>query len=283
MNNTSPVNHSNQGRRRILDFQEDETVIDREQMRSTDEDEPARDPFDDYCKKRFLWYLDLYRQAVEDGIANERGRHGTSFPTVSFESPSNEMAGRWDYPNLQRRLNVLERKIMEETHAWATEGQTLAQMSALVAVTLRGQHEQVVAQLSRRKGAMVDLGLVENNPFLWRMTYFGSPATEFDGGVLTISIYISPHFPDEQPRVFVESPLFHVRVSTKKVLIYLPARADDMWRHIEGIIHSLEDVSPAYNPLMTVNPEASKLCWGSKDEQKLYSRKLRRSIEATVE
>lgn len=247
------------------------------------DNEPVLDPMDDYCKKRFLWYLDLYKQAVGDGIAKESARHGTCFPLMSFESMGNQMEGTWNYPDLQRRLNVLEGKIMEETHAWPIEGHRHMQVCAPVSMTLQTQYDQVLALLRRRKGAMVDLTLVDNNLFLWRLTYMGSPATLFDGGVLTFSIYISPHFPDEQPRVFVDSPLFHVRVSTTKVLVYLPARADDMRHHIEGIINSLEDVNPPYNPLMTVNSEATKLCWGSKDEQKLYSRMLRRSIEATVE
>lgn len=242
-----------------------------------------RGVFDDFCKRRFLWYLDLYKQAVEEGVVKEAARYRQLFDLVTFESPSNQMAGTWDYPDLQHRLKVLEDKIMEETHAWPNDGHELVKDDAPIARNLRGQYEQAVAQLGRRKGAMIDLRLVEDNPFLWNMTYFGSPATLFDGGVVTIKVYISPGHPVEQPRVFVGSPLFHVSVSTNGALIYLPTQADEMWRHVEGIINSLEEVFPPFNPLMAVNTEAAKLCWGSKDDQKQYSRKLRRSIEATLE
>jgi hypothetical protein len=36
---------------------------------------------------------------------------------------------------------------------------------------------------------------------------------------MLIKIYISPRHPEEQPRVFVESPLYHIRVSKLGVLI----------------------------------------------------------------
>lgn len=239
--------------------------------------------FDDFCKKRFLCYLDLYKQAVEDGVVKEAARHHQPFEMMQFESPSNQMAGTWDYADLQHRLKILEDKIMEETHNWPKDGQKLVKDEAPIATKLQGQYEQAVAELGRRNGAMVDLRLEEDNPFLWNMTYFGSPATLFDGGVVTVKVYISPRHPSEQPRVFLASPLFHVSVSSNGALIYLPTQADEMWRHLEGIIASLEEAFPPYNPLMAVNTEAAKLCWGSKDDQKQYSRKLRRSIEATVE
>lgn len=257
---------------------------DQENEGDSDEEKPQPGPFDDYFKKRFLWYLELYKQTAHEGATNDVRRHGMTFKQMPFETPSNEMAGIWNYPSLQQRLHSLEKMVMDETHGWPVEGLALAKKDVGIAVSLRGQHEQIVSELSRRTDSlMVDLELEEYNPFLWKLTYFGRPLTRFDGGVLVIKIYISPRHPVEQPRVFVETPLYHVRVSTNKVLMYLPARADEMSRHIEGIISALEEEEPAYNPLMTVNPEAAKLCWGSKDEQRQYNRKLRRSVQESAE
>lgn len=243
---------------------------------------PKTGPFDDFRKQRFLWYLEQYKEAVEDGVEKEAGRHGAIFPCLSFEFGSNAMNGKWDYPDLQKRMNVLESKILEETYAWPAEGKKLVEEDAGIAVSLRAQHEQIVSGLTRRADSIVDLTMVQDNPFLWKLVYFGRPMTQYDGGILNIKIYISPRHPNEQPRVFVETPLFHVRVSTRKVLIYLPARAEEMSRHIDGIISSIEEDSPPYNPLMTVNQEATKLLWGSNDEQKRYYRKLRRSVEESA-
>lgn len=152
-----------------------------------------------------------------------------------------------------------------------------------LAMSLRAQHEQISSQLKRRSEAMIDLTMVDDNPFLWLLTYIGRPMTQYDGGILKVKIYISPNHPVEQPRVFMETPLYHVRVSTEKALIYLPARAEEMRDHIDGIIDSLEEEKPPFNPLMTVNPDATELCWGSKEQQRQYSRKLRRTVTESVE
>lgn len=247
------------------------------------EPEPEPEPFDDYCKRRFLWYLDLYKRVAEEGVNNPAIGACEVFPSMPFENPGNEMAGQFSYHHLQERLDTLEGQIMDETHAWADNGLELGKEGASISVALRSQLEQISGELGRRNGSIIDLGLVDNNPFLWRMTYFGSPATPFDGGAIAIKIYISPLFPAEQPRVFVETPIFHVRVSPQKVLMYLPTYAEEMGRHVDGIINALEEETPPFNPLMTVNAEASKLCWGTNDERKQYARRLRRSIEATVE
>lgn len=240
-------------------------------------------PFDDFCKQRFLWYLDQYKKAIQEGIDHEASRHGMQFHSQPFESPDNGMMGVWNYPDLKERMERLEKALMAETQGWPAQGLVLAKQEVGIAVRLRVQHEQLTREIGNRNQAMVDLTLVDENPFLWRLTYFGRPMTKFDGGVLKIKIYISPRHPVEQPRVFVETPLYHVRVSTQKMLIYLPAGAEEMSRHIQSIIDTLEEESPPYNPLMAVNLEASQLCWGSKEEQRQYSRKLRRSVEESVE
>lgn len=240
---------------------------------------------DDYTKQRFLWYLEQYKQTIEEearAIQNQK-RHREHFPNARFEGLSNQMQGRWDYPDLRERLTKIENKLLEDSYAWPERGRELDAQDAGIAVSLRGQHCQITSQLHRVTESMCELELVNDNPFLWRLTYFGRPMTKLDGGVLRIKIYISPRHPVEQPRVFFETPIFHIRVSPNGAMIYLPARAEEMSRHIEGIINCLEDEAPPYNPLMTVNPEATKLCWGSKEEQRLYNRKLRVSVAEATE
>lgn len=193
------------------------------------------------------------------------------------------MKGSWDYPDIRRRLNRVEQVLMEETYSWPKRGKELDAREAGIAVSLRGQHGQIISQIKRITESMVELEMIEDNPFLWRLTYFGRPMTKFDGGVLRIKIYISPRHPVEQPRVFLETPIFHVRVSPKGALIYQPARAEEMSRHIEGILNALEEETPPYNPLTSVNPEATKLCFGSKEEQRLYNRKLRVTLAEATE
>ncbi|OQE91628.1 hypothetical protein PENNAL_c0009G06271 [Penicillium nalgiovense] len=234
--------------------------------------------FHDFCKRRFLWYHEFYQNAVEKGNADESRRQGTPFIQMPFEGYGNAMDGEWNYIDLQARLLALRDRLMEETHSWPVEGLALVKADAGIAVKLRGQHEQIAAEL-KAYPQVIDLSLVDGNPFAWRLTYVGRNESKLEGGIIKIKIYISPRYPEEQPRVFVESPLYHIRVSKLGVLMYLPSHAEEIGQHIEGIISTLEDDNPPYNPLMTVNPEAAALCWGSELDRRLYRRKLRASLE----
>ncbi|EKV06407.1 hypothetical protein PDIG_77740 [Penicillium digitatum PHI26] len=238
----------------------------------------AQSKFHDFCKRRFLWYLEFYQNAIAKGIAEEAHRQGTPFIQMPFEGYGNTMGGEWNYIDLQARLLALRDRLMEETYRWPVEGLALVKEDAGIAVKLTGQHEQIAAEMDACP-QVIDLSLVDNNPFVWRLTYVGRNESRLEGGIIKIKIYVSPRHPDEQPRVFVESPLYHIRVSKQGVLMYLPSHAEEIGQHIEGIITTLEDDSPPYNPLMTVNPEASALCWGSELDRRLYRRKLRASLE----
>lgn len=234
--------------------------------------------FDDYYKRRFLWYLEHYQNAIERGIVDEARRQGVSFISMPFEGHGNEMRGEWNYIDLKARLSTLKNLLMEETHQWPIEGMALVKEDAGIAVKLRAQHEQIAAELDAHS-QVLDLSLVDNNPFLWRLTYVGRTESRLEGGIIKITIYISPRHPIDQPRVFVESPIYHIRVSKLGVLMYLPSHAEEISQHIDGIINTLEDDNPPFNPLMTVHPEASALFWGSELERRLYRRKLRASLE----
>lgn len=221
--------------------------------------------------------------AIQKGLNNKHGRSHQSFTQMPFEHAGNTMTGTWNYEELQKRLETLETCIMEETEKWPKRGHILVSTDSPLAASLRAQFDQILVELNRRTEGMVTLELVDDNPFLWRLIYHGRPMTQYDGGVLKVKVYISPNHPAEQPRVLLETPLYHVRVSPLNVLIYLPLQADEMSRHVDGIINSLEEEKPPVNPMMTVNPEASALCWGSPEEQRQYRRKLRRSVAATLE
>ena len=101
--------------------------------------------------------------------------------------------------------------------------------------------------------------------------------------MFSVLIHLSPKFPDVLPRVKFEVPLFHHRVSPAGVLCYDALRKDDMRSHIEAIIEAIEDESPAYDPRTLVNPEAARLFWGTADEKKMYNRRLRRSVQDSIE
>ncbi|KAE8378440.1 ubiquitin-conjugating enzyme/RWD-like protein [Aspergillus bertholletiae] len=237
--------------------------------------------FTDLRKRRFLWYFDSYIQTI-DAAESDISQKG-KFQRMPFEGPENTMDGHFNYPGLKRRLVLLREKIICETHNWLSEGLGVKGQGLSIASNLKSQYEQIVGNLKRQKNFAVDFDLIDTNPFLWAFTYFGRPMSHLDGGIFRFKIYISPHFPDEQPRVFVETPIFHIRLSREGVLCYFPRRTDELRYHVEAIVAALEEESPPYDPRTTVHPEAAKLFWGSPEDRKKYNRALRQSVEKSAE
>ncbi|BDD62592.1 hypothetical protein MAP00_007558 [Monascus purpureus] len=245
------------------------------------EDELQFQPFVDLRKRRFLWYFESYMNAINADEPNVS--KNAKFEKMPFESPGNIMDGHFNYPELRRRLISVKNAIINETWNWAMEGRDAQQHEKLIAMNLQRQYEQIVEDLKNKKNFTINLSLVDGNSFVWSLTYFGRPMTQLDGGIFKIKIWLSPRFPDEQPRVFLQTPLFHHRVSREGVLCYFPERMEEMRFHIDAIVSALEEETPPYDPRTTVNPEASKLFWSNPESRKKYNRELRKSVERSAE
>ncbi|WEW58598.1 ubiquitin-conjugating enzyme [Emydomyces testavorans] len=249
-----------------------------------DEDEdgkPPFEPFRDLCKRRFLWYYESYMNIIKE--QDGKTTVGTRFERMPFEGSGNSMEGRFNYPELKKRLTLIRDVIMKETDSWAAEGLKAKANDTRISVSLQRQYEQIVEDLKAKNNFTIDISLDNSNPFVWQLTYFGRPMTHLDGGIFRIKICLSPHFPEEQPRVLVQTSLFHHRVSKDGTLCYFCRKTEDMKSHVEAIVGALEDESPRYDPRATVNPEASKLFWGSPEQKKQYNRLLRRSAQRSIE
>ena len=241
------------------------------------------EPFKDLLKQRFLWYFDTYLQTIETHM--KKHKPGEKFVKMPFENGNNSMDGSFQYPELKRRLLQIKEVIYKETETWAVDGWKYMQAGKAVAVNLQRQFEQLVENQTISGPFTVDMGLVDGNPFLWRITYFGRPMTHLDGGIFVIKVHLSPKFPDEQPRVRIETPIYHHRVSSDGVVCYFPTKQDEssMKMHVTAIISALEDEEPPFDPRTIVHPEATKLFWGSENDKKQYNRALRRSVQRSIE
>lgn len=193
------------------------------------------------------------------------------------------MLGKFNYPELRRRLQLIKKVLGLEMEYWAKAGLVAMKNETSIASSLLRLHERVSESYRRNDLVTMDIDLVDGNPFVWALTYFGRPMTQLDGGMFRVKMTISLRFPDEQPRVVFETPIFHHRITKAGVPCYFPTRPDDIQSHIEGIIHALEDTDPPYDPRTLVNPEASKLYWGTAEEKKSYNRQLRRSVQRSME
>ena len=246
-----------------------------------DQAQPLFEPFKDLCKRRFLWYYDSYLLSIEN--AQTKVKVNEAFKTMPFEGGGNNMPGKFNYPELKRRLTLILSVLTRETEYWANEGLMQVRKETSLAAGLVRQFERIAESYRRNDMVTMDIDLENKNPFVWQITYFGRPMTQLDGGMFKIKMSLSPRFPDEQPRVVFETPMFHHRISTRGVLCYFPKRPDDIKSHVEAIIEALEDTEPPYDPRTLVNPEASKLYWGSSDDKKDYNRRLRRAVQRSIE
>ena len=239
------------------------------------------EPFADLCKRRFLWYYETYLTTVDEYA--QRDRDGSTFEQMPFEGEGNQMKGQFEYSTLRKRLERLKEVIDKETAIWAQDGLLAKQRETGLSANLQRQFEQLTEH-NRLKGKFnVNLELEDHNPFLWLITYFGRPMTHLDGGVFKLRVSVSTKFPDEQPRVKVETPMYHHRVSKEGVLCYFVQKPEELRSHLEAILEALEEESPPFDPRTIVHPEASKLLWGTAEDKKRYYRLLRRSAQRTVE
>ncbi|KAI9798843.1 MAG: hypothetical protein M1825_004966 [Sarcosagium campestre] len=244
----------------------------------SDDAMPAFEPFRDLCKRRFLWYYDSYCESIANG--KQKCKDDEPFVKMPFECTGNGMDGKFRFTELERRLKFVRQTLMEETKKWGVDGMSAKIRETGIAANLQRQFEQTVETYKRDRSVTLNFELVDNNPFVWQVTYFGRSV---DGGLFQIKIYFSPRFPDEQPRVIFDTPMFHHRISKDGVLCYFPRRVEDAKSHIEAIVDALEEQSPPYDPRTTVNPEAARLYWGSPDDRKAYNRRLRRALERSLE
>ncbi|KAK4099785.1 UBC-like protein [Parathielavia hyrcaniae] len=247
-----------------------------------DESSVPFEPFKDLCKRRFLWYYDTYFTAVQKG--KDEVKDGTPFVKMPFEGSTNTMEGKFNYSELERRLHNVRKALDQETEAWALEGLVAKAKDTTVAVNLQRQFEQIV-ELFKRADVPHNLELVDGNPFTWALTYFGKPMTNLDGGLFRAKLCFSPRFPEEQPRIKFETRLFHHRIAADGTPCYVvPSnRREDVKSHIEAIIDALEEEHPPYDPRTLVHPEAFKLYWGSPEDRRMYNRRLRRSVQQSME
>lgn len=239
--------------------------------------------FADLCKRRFMWYYHAYLNSIDEELKKEDVKDGAKFRNMPFEHDHNDMKGTYDYTALRKRLQTIRAAIDGETDRWEAQGLEALRSESPTALSFQNRFKHLKERYSSNSDTPVDFELVEDNPFAWRLILFGRPMSNLDGGIFKIKIVIPLDFPREQPRVHVETPLFHQRVSPEGVLCYFPTNGLEIESHVAAIIEAIEEEQAPYDPRTLVNPEAAKLLWGSADEKKLYNRKLRRSAQDSSE
>ena len=238
------------------------------------------EPFQDLYKRRFLWYYESYQASVKMGLA--KAKDGTSFKSMPFESLGNGLNGTFNFTRLGERLVKIKSTLDQELETWVAEGLLIKQKESAIARNLQRQFDSLALWKGDSSRSANAVSLDGENPLVWVITYFGRPMTNLDGAMLRIKLHLSPLFPEVQPRAFCKNKIFHHHVAPDGTIAYTAPfeKREELRTHIEAIVASLEDESPAYDPRKIVNLEASKLYWGKEaDSKKKYNRLLRRSVE----
>lgn len=242
----------------------------------------AFEPFKDLCKRRFLWYYHTYLASIE--VERQKVAEGESFLRMPFEHSGNAMEGKFLYSELERRIKLVRERLDKEAEGWIAEGKILTLRESGVAANLQRQYEQAVEYYNGKGDSVtLDIQTVDNNPFLWRVIYFGRPMTNLDGGLFNIEIAFSPRFPEEQPRAKFLTPFYHFRVSKDGIACYTVAKSEDGRAHVDALVALVEEETPPYDPRTQINEEASKLYWGTPEQRREYNRKLRRSVQDSLD
>lgn len=236
--------------------------------------------FYDLEKRRFLWYYETYLLTIEENMPKHA--HGAPFETMPFEHGGNRMEGSFRYGDLKNRLERIKTALDQEVEDWRQEGLRAVAEDLAIAYNLRTQFRQFKIHQNQKGLHNIDVSLLDDNPFVWIITYFGRPGTNLDGGMFRIRVSLSPRFPVEQPRAKFETDIYHHRVSKDGVVCYSLNKTDEVKDHIEAILLAIEQVSPPYDPGLIVHPEATRLYWGDDDDKKKYNRAQRRSAQASM-
>ncbi len=242
------------------------------------------DPFADLEKRRFLWYYDTYLKTITTHKAEHSD--GTKFKIMQFEGGANTMEGTFNYSDLEKRLRRVSEHLEMERACWESQGLVQVDEETQLATQLAFQFKQLQHKWNETScpGSRMEVALSNpKNPFVWQLTFFGQPMTHLDGGIFNITLSIPPDFPDTQPRVKFETPIFHYRVSSAGYLCYFPAKPEEIDSHLEGIVKAIEDEEPLFDPRAVVNPGAFTLFWGGEEKRKFYNRKLRRSAQDSTD
>lgn len=241
-------------------------------------------PFSDVTKRRFLWYYDSYIRAI-DTFAKEQ-KDGTAFQRCEFEYGSNAMEGQFTYDNLKSRMQAILGRLNEEAASWEQQGAEQVAKGTQLATQLAFQFKQLQYKWNEchYSGPRLEISLANpKNPFVWQLTMFGEPSTNLDGGIFSMILRIPPDFPTAQPRLTVQTPIFHIRVSSNSTLCYFPKKEEEISSHLEAIVAALRDENANFDPRANVHPEAFALYFGGEDKRKIYNRKLRRSAQESSE
>ena len=139
-------------------------------------------------------------------------------------------------------------------------------------------------------------GLIENNPFHWRLIINGVEDTIFSGGLFPAELTFKDDFPLSPPKMVFKCPMWHPNIDSKTGDVCISIL------HDPGVdeLNPQESASERWNPIHTVesivlsvlsmlqspNPESPLNIPANRDFQhnkKVYEQKVRDSVSKSID
>ncbi|KAI9592779.1 ubiquitin-conjugating enzyme/RWD-like protein [Syncephalis fuscata] len=235
------------------------------------------DDFADISKRLFLWHFNAYLAIceAESRLIEDR----SPFQMMPFESKHNGMSGIFNYSQLVERLLNIKRILLKEQCTWEEQSKEWIKDECGTGDNLRGQLQQIINSNSLEG---MELSLEDDNPYIWNVSIFGKPMTNYDGGFFQLKLVFHKDFPEVWPRAVFRTPVYHCHVTEDGIPYYRVKREKDLKEHLQQIAALFaEDPSP--NPATHVNTKAAALYFGTADERRQYARSARRCAARSVE
>ncbi|KAI9592742.1 ubiquitin-conjugating enzyme/RWD-like protein [Syncephalis fuscata] len=235
------------------------------------------DDFADISKRLFLWHFNAYLAIceAESRLIEDR----SPFQMMPFESKHNGMSGIFNYSQLVERLLNIKQILLKEQCTWEEQSKEWIKDECGTGDNLRGQLQQIINSNSLEG---MELSLEDDNPYIWNVSIFGKPMTNYDGGFFQLKLVFHKDFPEVWPRAVFRTPVYHCHVTEDGIPYYRVKREEDLKEHLQQIAALFaEDPSP--NPATHVNTKAAALYFGTADERRQYARSARRCAARSVE
>ncbi|KAJ3231199.1 hypothetical protein HDU81_003933 [Chytriomyces hyalinus] len=238
-----------------------------------------KSPFEDTCKRLFLVYFDVYKNNIQKEVAKGI-KDGAPFRRTRFESAGNSMEGQFDYSSLKARLDRIYEVLKGETESWISHSLQWIKDDTLASSNIRNQFEQIRASGDYSRNVM--LNLLDDNPFIWTVTFTDLSGTLYEDGIFPCRLVFHNQFPDVLPRAQFLVDFFHPNVTTDGIPFYSVKRPEDVRQHLAALLKLFTE-KPDPQPATHVGIRAAEMFLKGESGTKDYNRNCRRCVQRSLE
>ncbi|GAQ78514.1 Ubiquitin-protein ligase [Klebsormidium nitens] len=123
--------------------------------------------------------------------------------------------------------------------------------------------------------------LSDDNLFVWQCQIFGPDESPWEGGIFSLRMIFTEHYPAKPPRVRFTTDVFHPNVYKDGTLCL--DIIQDAWspvHNVNTILTSILSLLTDPNPASPANPDAAQLY---QNDRAAYNKRVRKCAQRSVE